>query len=279
MTLGDVLRHGWDWEPSVIAGCIALLAAYLALTRGRSIVRCAAFVTGDLLLLLVLVSPLDTLSDHYLFSAHMVQHLFLILIVPPLFLLGMPGEVFERILRVGWVQRVECRLRKPLPAWTIGTAALVFWHIPHFYDLTIRNEGIHILEHLLFLVCFTIFWWPVLAPLATSRLKPLYSVVYLFAGMAANSILAIVITFAPVGFYSGYLRLSDPNGWLSMIRYQWGITPGLDQEIGGILMWVPGGIVYLAAILGVLGVWYSSAQTDQEPAPRHAPEFTKLAER
>jgi putative membrane protein len=231
-----------------------------------------------LILLLALVSPLDTLSDNYLFSAHMVQHLILILIVPPLFLLGTPRDIFERALEAGWVRKLEQRLRRPVLAWTIGTAVLVFWHIPRFYDLTIANESIHVLEHLSFLVAFTIFWWPVLAPREESRLKPLASVIYLFAGMAANSILGIVITFAPAGFYTAYLHPSDPYGWLQTIRNRWGVTPRLDQEIGGILMWVPGGIVYLVAILSVLGSWYNGAQTQEAPALRHGPA-PKLAER
>jgi putative membrane protein len=278
MTLGDMLRYGWDWEPSVIVGCITLLIGYLALTRGRDRLRCAIFIAGDLILLLALVSPLDTLSDNYLFSAHMVQHLILILIVPPLFLLGTPRDIFERALEAGWVRKLERRLRRPVLAWTIGTAVLVFWHIPRFYDLTIANENIHVLEHLSFLVAFTIFWWPVLAPREESRLKPLASVIYLFAGMAANSILGIVITFAPAGFYTAYLHPSDPYGWLATIRGQWGVTPRLDQEIGGILMWVPGGIVYLVAILSVLGAWYNAPQTQEAPALRHGPA-PKLAER
>ena len=110
-------------------------------------------------------------------------------------------------------------------------------------------------------------------------MKPLHAVIYLFAGMAANSILGIVITFAPLGFYTAYLHPSDPYGWLATIRNQWGITPRLDQEIGGILMWVPGGIVYLIAILSVLGVWYNRAQPEEAPATEHVVAAPKLAER
>jgi putative membrane protein len=279
MTLADLLRYGWDWEPSVIVGCFALAVGYFALTRGRDRRRSVIFLAGDLILLLVLVSPLDTLSDHYLFSAHMVQHLFLILVIPPLFLLGTPPELFERALSVGWVRKLERELRKPALAWTIGSTSLVFWHIPRFYDLTIQNENIHVLEHLSFLVCFTIFWWPVLAPRAESRLKPLGAVIYLFAGMVVNSILGIIITFAPLGFYSAYLHPADPYGWLSTIRNQWGITPHLDQEIGGIVMWVPGGLVYLIAILSILGVWYCEATPEDLPAVPHGAPAPKLAER
>jgi cytochrome c oxidase assembly factor CtaG len=279
MTWGDILRHGWDLEPSVIVGCIGLLAGYLALTRGRDRRRCAIFVLGDLLLLLALVSPLDTLSDNYLFSAHMVQHLFLIVIVPPLFLLGVPREVFERALRFGWVSRLEERLRKPVVAWSLSSAVLIFWHLPRFYDLTIQNESVHVIEHLSFLVFFTIFWWPALSPFKEKRLSPMGSVVYIFAGMAVNAILGIVITFAPAGFYSAYLHPEDPLGWLSTIRNVWGITPHLDQEIGGIIMWVPGSFVYLVIIMGILADWFSHPEPDELPASKPVSVAPKLAER
>lgn len=278
MIPGGVWRNGWDMEPSVLAGCSALLAGYLAWAHGRQWWRCVIFVAGDAILLLALVSPLDTLSDHYLFSAHMLQHLCLILIVPPLFLLGMPPEAFDRALRVNWVQSTERRLRKPALAWTAGATAIVFWHIPRFYDLTLAHESLHILEHVSFLVLFTIFWWPVLAPRKESRLTPLASVIYLFGGMAVNSLLGIVITFAPVGFYSAYVHPSDPYGWLAMIRNQWGITPHLDQEIGGIIMWVPGSLAYLIAILAVLGIWYGYPQPDEE-SDQNTPSIPNLAER
>jgi cytochrome c oxidase assembly factor CtaG len=279
MTWSVVLLHGWDLEPSVIVGCVGLLAGYLALTRGRDRLRLAAFVAGDVLLLLALVSPLDALSDNYLFSAHMVQHLFLILIVPPLLLLGMPRELFERALQFNWVRRIERRLRHPVTAWALASAVLIFWHIPRFYDLTIQSENVHIVEHLSFLVFFTIFWWPVLSPFKENRLSPMASVVYLFAGMAVNAILGIIITFAPAGFYSAYLHPADPYGWLSTIRNQWGITPHLDQEIGGIIMWVPGSFIYLVAMMSILAVWFSHAEPDETPGRAPVRAVPKLAER
>jgi putative membrane protein len=285
MTWGDVLLHGWDLEPSVIVGCIGLLVGYFVLTREdkREWWQLTAYVSGVVLLLLALVSPLDALSDHYLFSAHMVQHLFLMLIVPPLMLLGLPREFFERLLRIDWMRRLELRLRKPALAWGMASADLIFWHIPHFYDLTIQNDTVHIIEHLSFLVLYTIFWWPALSPLKESRLSPMASVVYLFAGMAVNAILGIVITFAPAGFYSAYLHPADPFGWLSTIRNQWGITPHLDQEIGGIIMWVPGSFVYVIANMSILGVWFSHGEPDEQPGKgkgnEPVPVVPKLAER
>lgn len=281
MTWGDVLLHGWDLEPSIIVGCIGLLVGYFVLTREdkKTRLQVASYVAGVLMLLLVLVSPLDTLSDNYLFSAHMVQHLFLIIVVPPLMLFGVPRELFERALRIDWVRRLELKLRKPALAWAMASAVLVFWHVPRFYDLTIQNQTVHITEHLSFLVFFTIFWWPVLSPFKESRLSPMASVVYLFAGMAVNAILGIIITFAPAGFYSAYMHPADPYGWLSTIRNQWGITPHLDQEIGGIIMWVPGSFIYLIAIMSILGVWFSHPEPDDEPETEHVRAVAKLAER
>jgi len=88
----------WDWEPTVLAGCAALAVGYVVVVRPRGI-RAVSFMAGVLTLLLALISPLDALGDTYLFSAHMLQHVLLILVVPPLLLLGIPPQVAERALR------------------------------------------------------------------------------------------------------------------------------------------------------------------------------------
>lgn len=98
MTTWQFLTSTWSWEPSILLGCALLLAGYLAAVRFRLDGRQLLFVAGDLVLLLALVSPLDELGDTYLFSAHMAQHLLLVLVVPPLFLLGIPPQLAERVL-------------------------------------------------------------------------------------------------------------------------------------------------------------------------------------
>ena len=95
-------------------------------------------------MLLALISPLDVLADDYLFSAHMLQHMLLVLAVPPLLILGLPRELRESIVRIPALGTIERALRNPLIAWTLGMAALWIWHMPRLYDATLASEATHL---------------------------------------------------------------------------------------------------------------------------------------
>ncbi len=263
MTLAQLLTSTWNPDPSVLLGCLALLAAYAHVARLRS-ARGALFVSGLLLLLIALVSPLDTLGDRYLFSAHMLQHLLLVLAVPPLLLLGLPSRIFERLLHWAPARRAERILGRPAPAWLIGTGTLWVWHLPRFYDAALAHEGIHIVQHLTFLVAATIFWWPVVAPAPLRRLGSLGAVPYLLASSLASSVLGIILTFAPAGFYPAYVHPIDPLGIMRFVRHEWDLTAQADQQLGGLLMWTLSSPVYLAALIAAVARWYS------EPEPETA---------
>jgi cytochrome c oxidase assembly factor CtaG len=245
----------WDPDISVIIGCAALALLY-ALACKRDFSRVAYFILGDLIMLLALISPLDVLADDYLFSAHMLQHMLLVLATPPLLILGLPRGFAMAIVRVPTLRAVERALRNPAAAWILGMVALWIWHLPRLYDATLASEPLHIFEHLTFLVTATIFWWPILAPLETSRMSHGAAFAYLGAAMLATTILGILITFAPVGVYKAYLHPEDSLHILGALRDSWGLTTQSDQELGGLLMWVPGGLVYLGAIMAVLARWY-----------------------
>lgn len=262
MTISHFLAVGWDWEPSVVVGCVALLLAYAAAARFKFSARSFCYLAGVIVLLVALVSPLDTLSDIYLFSAHMLQHMLLILVVPPLLLLGIPREMAQKALRYPWVSHAEQILSKPVLAWSIEVGALWLWHWPPLYNAALANEHIHILEHLSFLVGSTIFWWPVISPIEELRLEPLAAVAYTFGACAAHTVLAIILTFAPLGHYPAYINPPDPYGILPIIRDQWGLTPLADQQWGGLLMWVPACFVYLSFILATLARWYHMPERD-----------------
>lgn len=267
MTMSHFWLTAWDLEPSVVAGCIGLLAAYAAAARFKFSKRALLFLTGVLILFLALVSPLDTLSDIYLFSAHMLQHMLLILVVPPLLLLGIPREMAQKAMRYPWVRRAEAILNKPIFAWSVGVGIMWFWHFPPLYNAALANEHIHVIEHLSFLVCASIFWWPVISPIEELRMEPLTAVVYTFGACFAHTILGIVLTFAPVGHYTAYINPPDPYGILPIIRNQWGMTPLVDQEWGGLLMWVPSCLVYLTIILATLARWYRQPERDVVVVP------------
>ena len=258
MTTWQLLVSAWDWEPSVLFGCAALLVAYILAAGYRFSKAVLSFAAGVGVLLLALVSPIDTLGDSYLFSAHMLQHLLLVLIVPPLMLLGIPAGLVREFLRWPLVQRAERVLRQPLLAWSLGIGTMWLWHLPALYNATLEHAGIHVFEHLCFLVTAAIFWWPVLAPVAEARLAPLAATLYLLAAAGASTILGIILTFVSPGLYPRYLQPVDRLGILPLLRDVWGFSPAVDQQAGGILMWVAGGLVYLGAIIATLISWYSA---------------------
>src|SRR5689334_4960261 len=120
----------WDWEPSVLVGCAMLAGAYIAAARPRTPAKTLCFLGGVALLLLDLVSPIDALADTYLLSAHIVQHFLLALIIPPLWLLGIPREFAERSLKQPWIDRIEHALSNPAVAWPVGVGTMLVWHVP-----------------------------------------------------------------------------------------------------------------------------------------------------
>ena len=256
MTAWRFVEATWPWEPSVVLGCGALGLGYLAAVRGRLGGRTGSFLAGVVMLLFALDSPLDTLADTYLFSAHMAQHLLLLLVVPPLLLAGTPAFLVEPAWRSARVRALAQTLGRPVVAWTLGVGTIWVWHIPSLFNATLASGGVHLIEHGSFLVTGVIFWWAILAPLQEVRLAPVPAMLYLLAAALASSVLGILLTFARAGLYPAYLRPADVLGIAPLIRAGWGLSPETDQQIGGLLMWIPGGLVYLSAMLGVLMRWY-----------------------
>jgi putative membrane protein len=236
----------WNWEPSVVIGCAALAIGYLAAVRKHALNRAPYFLAGVALLLLDLVSPIDTLADQYLFSAHVLQHFLLALVIPPLMLLGTPA--FE----LRGLNKLECAIGQPPVSWLLGIGAMLAWHIPVLFNAALASEGLHIFQHLSLLITGTIFWWPILGPLPHCRLPALGAIAYLFSACVCCSLLGAFLTFAPAGLYPAYL---NPPAHL------WGLDPKSDQQLGGMLMWVPGCFVYLAGILSTVMRWYGAEQT------------------
>jgi putative membrane protein len=249
MTTGAFFLSAWDWKPSIVAGCAALVAVRLGLPERR---RALIFLAGVLLLLVDLVSPIDTLGDNYLFSAHVLQHFLLALVIPALFVLGTPRKLAVTVSR--W-DRVP-----PMAAWLLGVGTMIVWHIPALFNAALANDILHITQHLSFLVTGTIFWWPVLHPIEERRLSAIGAIAYLFSACTFCSILGAVLTFVPPGLYPAYVSSKDEFGMLRVIRDTWGLDPKSDQQLGGLLMWVPGCLVYLSGILATAARWFTATE-------------------
>jgi putative membrane protein len=261
---GEAVASPWlEWElhPSVILG-LACLGGLYVLLGGASAPRrrLVAFGGSLFLLLITLNGPLDELSDQYLFSVHMVQHLLLTLVFPPLFLYGLPAAVVRRVARPGWVLRGGRFLVRPLVAALLFTAVIVFWHLPRFYDAALRDEAVHIVEHLMFLVVSVIMWWPVLSPVPElPRTSYPGQMLYLFLLGIPMSIVGALITLAAQPLYTFYVG----------VPRLFGLSPLADQEIGGLIMWVPGGLIFWLAMTVVWFRW--SAREDRGDVEREVP--------
>ncbi len=272
ITGAQLLTGTWSWHPSVLIGCLALLLVYWLARPGRrggrvDAGRAALFTTGVAALCFSLVSPLDSLGDDYLFSAHMLQHLLILQVTPLLLIGGIPPAMAARWLRWPLVRRSEHLLRSLPLAWLLATVTLFAWHLPSLYNAALANENVHILEHVSFLVTAVIFWWPILSPLEDSRAGTFGGVFYLFTAMAATAGLGIFLTFTPPGLYPAYLT-PPADGITALLRQGWGLTPRVDQQVGGLLMWVGGGSVYLVGLAILLARWYRAPETEDGPEER-----------
>ncbi len=242
----------WDWKPSVIAGCAGLLLLYAREVRYRFTPRAAAWLAGVLLIFFALCSPLDELGDKYLFSVHMARHIAFVLIVPALLLLAIPPDPRALPRPLLALERI---LRTPAIAWMAGIGTMVFWHIPAVFNAALASEPLHILEHLSLLAGGAMYWWPILSPFPRSRMHAVpEAAAYLFSSCLACTAMGIAIAFAPGLLYPSYAHPPDPLG--TVIRSQWGISAAMDQQIGGLLMWVPGCLVYLTATMVMFARWY-----------------------
>jgi putative membrane protein len=225
--------------------------------------RFACFFAALAALGLALNGPLHDLVDlHFLFSAHMVQHLVLMLVVPPLLLLGTPAWMADGLLApalrwppAAWFLRT---LTRPVPGLVAYTAALVAWHLPFAYDLALRVHGWHIVQHLSLLAASALAWWPILSPSALlPRLHYGAQILYVFALGLPMTAVAAMIAGAETALYAVPPSASRP----------WGLTAFADQRLGGVIMWVPAGLIPLLAFTAIFFRWAAAEADDGDEIP------------
>lgn len=253
MTTRDLLLTCWQLDPVALAVVVAGAAAILATHGRRPAMRALPLGAAIVLLCVACLSPVGRLADGYLFSAHMLQHLLLVLVVPAFLLMGIPSSPEPATARLAALAAAARPLRSiagsPLVAWGLGVGAMWVWHAPTLCDAASRSPVVHRLQEASFLVMGTAFWWPVLAPRVAARLSPLAGVLYLFSACTACTLLGILLTFSPVEVCSVFAHPIDRLGVMSLLRDGWGLTPERDQQLGGLLMWVPACLVYGAGIM------------------------------
>jgi cytochrome c oxidase assembly factor CtaG len=256
MTTRQFFISAWNLNPWVIAICGSTILIYGARNKFRFVPKSVWLLAGIIIFFLTLASPIDALADGYLFSAHMLQHLLLLLIIPPLILLSLPSAPVPISFQNGQWKRFNWILRHPAANWLLGIGGMWLWHAPLLCNAAVSNVWVHRLQYVSLLLMGFAFWWPILTPRSKHRIAPLAGMIYLFTACLGCTVLGIIITFAPVEVCSSYLHPVDRLGILPLIQNQWGLTPAKDQQLGGLLMWVPACLIYFCGILGLFARWH-----------------------
>ena len=266
-------------HPSTVIGIIGLAALY---ERGARVAGRAAagardgtraplthhrvcYYLGLATMFLSLNGWLHDLSDTYLFSAHMIQHLMLAFVVAPLMIMGTTGAMLRPLLALPGVGPVARWLTHPIRSFAIFNVVVAGWHLPPLYNYALAHHPVHIVQHLMFLAASVIMWWPVLSPLPElPRLSYPGQMLYLFLMSIPMAIVSVYIAYSDSLLYPLYA--SAPRVW--------GITPMDDQLIGGLIMWIPGGLYFYGVISVIFFRWQqrdgvetrAGAQVDWRPS-------------
>lgn len=259
------LWTAWEFDPGIVIP-LAITAALFGGAPGVSLWRKAAFWAGWLSLVLALVSPLHPLGES-LFSAHMAQHEILMAISAPLLVLSRPLSPVLRPLPLNWRRAVgrisnarwfcvlSRKAKDPLTATLIHGAAIWIWHVPVLFQATLTSSLVHSFQHLSFLFSALLFWWAMFYEVRRYG----EAAFYVFFTAMHTALLGALLTFAPKPWYPAYAATVGA----------WHLTPLQDQQLGGLIMWVPAGLIYTAAGLWLIGAWLRASEA-------HARKFVLL---
>jgi cytochrome c oxidase assembly factor CtaG len=277
-----LILHEWSsptfLDLAIAATCFFYVRGWLALRRSSpsllSIGKLAAFLSGMLCLWVAIGSPLAAFDEASL-TVHMSQHILLMLVVPPLVLLGAPAmpllhglpQWFVRtplgpFLRWSPIQSLGYFLTNPIVSWVLAALALLLWHAPASFELALHSNAWHEFEHGCFLFTSILFWWPVIQPFPTEPRWPAWSApLYLFLGMIPGSVLGAFLVFCDRVVYPSYAEAPKI----------FAMTPLEDQVLAGLLMWVLGFFVCVAPAV-YLTIRLLSPQNLQSADAVHAPQ-------
>jgi putative membrane protein len=275
------LMQFWTPDPAVVVACLVSGWLYLRgagklreigeRTGRGSIIpiwRVVAFWCGLATLLIALASPLDT-ATATIFSAHMVQHIMLISVGPPLILLGNPMTVIMNGLPRPWrrpIAQLEHRvpglapalriLTAPIVAFVVHVSTLWIWHFPPFYDAAVRHESLHLVEHATFVMTAFLYWWKIIPAtrVSTRTVSPAVGILSVFAMGMQGAVLGTILTFSGSVLYPVYSGRSE----------LWGISTISDQRLAGLIMWIPAGSVYVGVAMLLLALWFREEEDDTE---------------
>lgn len=242
----------WPFDPTVDAGLLVLYFGHALLAReaGAERKHTVYFVLGLATLWIALETPIDTISDYYLDSVHMLQHVLLAFVAPPLLLLGLSTGMVARLVRVPGLRGVT----EPVPAQVVAALVMIVWHLPPLYNATLYNAGLHVLEHVMFVASGVLLFWPIVDVTAASarwQLSPGAKLVYMLIATLPQDGVALPLIFSRVAFYDYYTHAP---------RLIAGFSAAIDQTIAGAVLMIAGKVTLAAAALIVFFRWFGEEQ-------------------
>lgn len=270
---GTALLTAWNANPMTLALLVMLLGGYLLaigplrerLLPGGDIPRrrITAYLGGIALLALTLFSPLDTLGREYLLTARMAQLMILVTIVAPLLMIGLPEALATRLLPVRKWREATGSLLFVVIAVVGFNAVVLFWQIPRFYELSVRDTFWHEIANLSYLLAGVLTWWPLLTPTDShARLSSPLQMVYLALESLPIDIFGVAIIFAPAPLYATYIHAPRITS-LSALA---------DQQIAGALLALPGNLLDILFMSVIFFIWIERIERAQRQRERAAIE-------
>ncbi len=278
----------WSFPPYVTAINLLTVLMYfrgwqtlrVAMPERFTAWRLISFAGGGAALEIALASPIDTF-DPFLLSTHMLQHMILMMLVPPLILLGDPAipllhgmplwfsrDVLGPILSWSPLQRLGRRLTHPATAWLLMALAMLGWHIPAAYEFALRSSGWHEIEHACFLVTSLLFWWPVVQPWPSRPQWPRWTMpLYLLLADFVNSALSAFLAFSDHALYP----------WYAAVPRLGGIPAQNDQVAAGVSMWVIGSFAFLIPAVVITAKLLSPSPPERELERKPVPPETRFS--
>jgi len=272
------------WNLDIIAIVIAIaLIVFHFITNGNTFnKKSLLFLSGVTLYIIATCSALNYLADYYLYSAHMVKDIIILLIVPPMLLSSTNPDFLKKIVNRPGFDKIGKILFHPLVAWILGVGSMWLWNFPDIFYLLEDSPWLKLLQMISLLIFGLIFIYPVFAPIKYHKLHPLQSAIYLFTACVGCTIMGIMITFAPAFIYTPYfagpvfwccgIQTAGPaasiyaagsNAAISnLIQSNWGISAKIDQQMAGLIMWIPACFVYLTNIMISLTKWYAKSGSE-----------------
>jgi putative membrane protein len=244
---------GWPVDLTVYAGLVVLFLGH-AWLAGRVTdaerKHTLYFGLGLVTLWFALETPIDTISDYYLDSVHMLQHVMLGFVAPPLMLLGLSPQMVEWIVRVPGVRAIT----EPVQAQVIAGLVMIGWHLPPLYDATLYSGSLHVVEHLMFIGAGVVMYWPMLEVTSAHsrwRLSPGAKLLYMLVATLPQDGVALALIFSRVPFYEYYTHAP---------RLVASLTPIIDQTVAGAVLMILGKATLAVAAVAVFTRWFGREQ-------------------